>query len=232
MDDNRIINLDHVNITETLQYLGYGSNEPDSNVEELLLLCEKELLTSAQPEFVYKIFDIDTSYKLKNCDFELQGKDIREHLQGCDRVIFLSVTLSANVDKLIKLKQVREMAQAVIIDAMACALVEQACDKALEYIAQKLPNKFFTERFGLGYGDFPIENQKKFLDILEAQKKIGVCVLDSYLLTPSKSVTCIIGISDKEVAKVSYKCNNCNLNDKCRFRRIGVSCGNTGNIKR
>ena len=47
------------------------------------------------------------------------------------------------------------------------------------------------------YGDFPIEMQPAICEALESNKKIGVFVNESLLLSPSKSVTAIIGIENK-----------------------------------
>ena len=159
---NRQIKLGFVNVSEALRYLGYGSNEPDQSIKELLSLCEKELLEVAKPKFVYKIFELDEDKNLVACDFILEGKDIKNHLSGCDKAILLCVTLSIDVDKLIRIKQIGDMAQATIIDSMASALVEQACDEAEGIIRMELPDYEFTWRFGLGYGDFPLEGQKNF----------------------------------------------------------------------
>lgn len=46
----------------------------------------------------------------------------------------------------------------------------------------------------MGYGDFPLTGQKQFLDILDAGRRIGVCVNSGMTLVPTKSVTCIIGL--------------------------------------
>ena len=69
----------------------------------------------------------------------------------------------------------------------------------------------------MGYDDFPLEGQKKFLEILDASKRVGVCVNSSMMLTPTKSVTCVIGLghnlkvsSQKDVYKrqIIYRIND------------------------
>lgn len=222
---NQQIKLEYVNVSEALRYLGYGLNEPDPKIKELLSLCEKELLDVVRPKFVYKIFELDEEKNIISCDFILRGKDIKKHLSGCNKAIFLCVTLSTDVDRLIRIRQIGDMAKAAIIDSMASALVEQACDQAERIISRELPDYKFTWRFGLGYGDFPLESQKQFLNILDAQKKIGVCVNNSLMLTPTKTVTCIIG-AGKNITKGNNRCNNCKLFDRCQYRKKGESCGN------
>lgn len=225
MEDKRI-NLEFVNVSEALRYLGYGSNEPDPNMKELLSLCEKELLKNVHPNYVFKVFDLDDECNLMNCDFTLQGNDIKRHLENCEKAVLMCVTLSSDVDRLIRIKQIGNMAQATIIDSMASALVEQACDQVEKMIKEELPGYRFTWRYGLGYGDFPLEGQKQFLNVLDAQKKVGVCVSDSFMLTPTKSVTCIIGAGREKVHEEKRSCEFCNLQGRCQYRKRGERCGN------
>ena len=51
-----------------------------------------------------------------------------------------------------------------------------------------------------GVGDFSIHHQKALLQRLEAPKRIGLTMTDGYMLTPSKSVTALAGISPEETA--------------------------------
>ena len=52
-------------------------------------------------------------------------------------------------------------------------------------------------RFSPGYGDLPIEVQKDFLPLLDAERRLGITLSESCLMAPSKSVTAIIGVASK-----------------------------------
>lgn len=221
---NKQIKFESVNISEALRYLGYGSNEPDPKIKELLSLCEKELLRVARPQYIYKVLELTDDLQLKGCTFKLEGNDIKKHLAGCSKAILMCATLSLEVDKLIRIKQIGDMAQATIIDSMASALVEQLCDKVEEQIKEDIPGYEYTWRYGLGYGDLPLAGQKEFLNVLDAPKKIGVCVNDSLMLVPTKSVTCIIGVGTKKSDIEKKNCINCNLYKDCIYRRKGEGC--------
>lgn len=220
----RNIKPEFVNIAEALRYLGYGSNEPDQNMKELFSLCEKEFLKAARPAYVYKIFELDKHYQLVGCDFCLSGNDIKKHLAGCEKAALMCVTLSSDVDRLIRIKQIGNMAQAAIIDSMASAYIEQVCDEVEKIIREELKGYQFTWRYGLGYGDFPLDGQKQFLNVLDAPKKAGVCVNSSLMLTPTKSVTCIIG-AGRGITEEKKSCDNCNFKDRCQLRKRGEGCG-------
>ena len=99
------------------------------------------------------------------------------------------------------------------------------CNKAEEEIQNKLDGYNFTWRFSPGYGDFPIDLQQKFLEILDAPKRIGVNTTENMLLVPRKSVTAVIGLSKGEISKGKRGCVSCNMYDRCEYRLRGEHCG-------
>lgn len=67
------------------------------------------------------------------------GKSIRKHLKDCDKAVFMAVTISEGIDRLIRIAKVKDIAQAVVVDSMASAAVEQACDRAEQVIKKNIP---------------------------------------------------------------------------------------------
>jgi len=162
--------------------------------------------------------------KLAGCDLFFKGQTIAKHLTGCDKVLLLAATLGDGPDKLIRLSQIDDMERAIVFDAMANVAIEQVCDQIEEAMHLQCPDSYFTWRFSPGYGDFPIEVQSAFLTVLDAPRKIGLYATDSSLLTPGKSVTAVIGISDAELPKKKRSCQNCNLYNTCTFRKGDLHC--------
>lgn len=218
---------DSINIKEALRYMGCGSKEPPQDILKIVKDTEKELLKCASPKYLYRIFDIaenDDAIIAKNTTLRLEGKDIKKHLNGCNRIILMCATLSVGVDRLIKTLQVEDMVKALAADALATALTEQVCDEAENEAQKTLENCHFTWRFSPGYGDLPLSIQGNILNILDAQRKIGLCTTENSLLIPTKSVTAVIGVSENEVKKKSRSCGVCNLRNVCRFRKEGEHC--------
>ena len=116
------------------------------------------------------------------------------------------------------------MSKAVPLDAMSSAAVESVCNSIEEELARENPRSFLTWRFSPGYGDYPLEVQAELLRLLDAQKKIGLCADESFALTPSKSVTAVIGLSDTPPEKRRRGCAVCNLRHECKFRKAGTRC--------
>lgn len=215
--------VENINKNEALRYLGYKNHDLDETTKELLLHSEKELLKVVKPSYVYKVFELKDN-QLIGVNFELQGSSIKKHLEGCEKVVFLCATLSAKVDKLIRQKQITSMTEAVMIDSLASVLIEQVLDEIEKIIMEDFEGYEHTWRFGLGYGDFPIEQQKSFLDILDAPKRISVGVNEGMMLVPAKSVTCVIGIGKGLDNRAKKSCEVCNLRENCQFRKEGINC--------
>ena len=162
---------------------------------------------------------------ISGCTLALNGSDIAAHLEGCSGVIVMCATVGGVADRLIRRLQVEDMAKAVIADAFAGAAVEQVCAKAEEIIKKEFDGKYFTWRYSPGYGDFPINMQKQLLDVLDAPRKIGLCASGSSMLTPVKSVTAVMGVSDKPLPSKKRGCVTCNMRETCQFRKRGTHCG-------
>ena len=137
----------------------------------------------------------------------------------------MCATLGADTDRLIRTAEITDISSAFVMDAMASAAIEDICRLADEEIKKQLPDCFFTWRFSPGYGDFPIEIQKDFLETLNAPKRIGLCTGDNNILIPRKSVTAVAGISENPVPKKRRGCASCNMAETCAFRRRGDHCG-------
>jgi len=223
---NEIV-LEKLNQNEALRYLGYGQNAPDIKVQELLDECEEVLLSIAKPRFVYKVFDIESvqgGVKVLNTNLVMPGNAIKDHLEDCEKVVLMGVTISMDVDRLLRKTQVNDMARALIVDSLASVAVEQACNKVEAFIKKELVEYNQTWRFGVGYGDLSLDIQGEFLDVINAPKIIGLSASKSNMLIPTKSVTAIIGLSKIEIKKIKRGCQTCNMKDSCTYRKKGGHC--------
>jgi cobalamin-dependent methionine synthase I len=103
-----------------------------------------------------------------------------------------AATAGSGIDRLILKYNKLSPARAVVIQAMGAALVEQWCDEICDTFTQKLgANK---NRFSCGYGDLPLTLQREIFPALNVTKNLGITLSDNCFMTPSKSVTAIVGI--------------------------------------
>ena len=203
---------------EALRYLGYRGKAPDPATAELLDEAYSELTAVSRPLSCYRLM------AKKDASSLLAGNDIIKHLADSDRVIFFAATLGNAADVLIRRAEVNNMAKAVILDSLASAMTEEYCDELEAKLKQEYPGNF-TWRFSPGYGDYPIDIQLALIRFLNADKQIGLTVTESNILLPRKSVTAVIGISEKEQEKTVRGCDTCNMREKCAYRKNGTECG-------
>ena len=213
-----MIELEKLNRNEAVRYLGGAGIRLNYRMDVLMDECEKAVLEKASPKYLYVEKDLP-------CPQIMGGKDIESHLNGCEKAIVMCATVGSEVDKLIRISQISDMARAVVMDSLASVAVEQVCNVFDKIIAEKYSDYNMTFRFSPGYGDYPIELQKIILQMLDAPKKIGLCTNDNFLLTPTKSVTAVLGLSKNPIARKKRGCAICNMRETCNFRRKGLHCG-------
>lgn len=213
-----MIELEKLNRNEAVRYLGGAGIRLNYRMDVLMDECEKAVLEKASPKYLYVEKDLP-------CPQIMGGKDIESHLNGCEKAIVMCATVGSEVDKLIRISQISDMARAVVMDSLASVAVEQVCNAFDKIIAGKYSDYNMTFRFSPGYGDYPIELQKIILQMLDAPKKIGLCTNDNFLLTPTKSVTAVLGLSKNPIERKKRGCAICNMRETCKFRRKGLHCG-------
>ncbi len=205
---------------EVLRYMGYPADYVlDDALRQSIKKYSQLLINSLKPKYVYQVFDIEIAENtviLKETDAVLLGKGIVKHLKGCNRCVIFAATLGIEADKMIRRAQISSVSDALVLDACATTYIEAFCDNAQKEIAQKYGA--VNMRFSPGYGDFPISQQKEILSLLMAEKKIGLLVNSSDLLTPCKSVTAVFGITNKCENTVN-KCDLCSNKERCAFSR-------------
>jgi len=210
-----------VNRDEALRYLGYKGGQIHEDVIRALSDCMAELEEIARARYIYKVLNID--------EVNFQGNDIAKHLDGCNKCILMAATVGMEVDELIKRRQMKDMTAAVMLDACGSSAVENACNQVETMLRAQFSEKgmFVTGRFSPGYGDMPLSQQKELCYLLDVQRSIGIYNTDSNTLIPSKSVTAVMGISNKPLGKTcageatKSSCDLCNFSGKCNFRKEG-----------
>ena len=178
--------LDEEELTKRLQVPNPLSNETIRN-------CIEKVLDACKPMYCYA----KTSVLIKDdeCEFEfmrVKSVSLTRALKGCKSAYVLALTLGIDTDRLITSLGVTSKAHSFIADAVASAIAESA----MEYVCSQLQAHTLVQRFSAGYGDFVLSNQEKILDYLKADKLLGIKLGTSYIMTPRKSVTAIIGVRE------------------------------------
>ena len=198
-----------VDLAQAARYFG-AHGEPDAATLALLQKCAVPLLAAATPRAVWLLADTPA---LTEAGL-LPGEDVHKHLTGCGQAILLAVTLGPGVDAQIRRAGVGDIAAGVAADAAEAQLRQWAATEG----------KYLTGRFSPGYGDWDIAVQPLVAAALDTVRKAGLCVTDTNLMTPRKSVTALLGVSDHPVKGQLAGCGHCVLRTRCEYRKRGKTC--------
>ena len=214
------------NTDEVLRYLGAGAGAPEPLRRQVEALA-RELAGRIQPRSACRLFPLireRDGFSLPQTGVTLTGRTANTMLETCDQAVLLCCTLGSEFDALLRARQVRDMAQAAILDACGSALVEAGCDALTAQLAGRFPDKHLTDRFSPGYGDLPLALQPPICTALDARRRLGVHVTASMLLNPGKSVTAILGLSDRPQMARVRGCAYCAMQESCALRKGGKHC--------
>lgn len=210
---------------EALRYLGvpHPTGELCREAEKLA----DELSAALQPRYFYRACALEhlpDGICLRDTGITLTGSTALTMLAGCGRAVLLACTLGARFDAKLLALQARDMAKAVLLDALGSAFVEAGCDQAEDDISAHFPGQYLTDRFSPGYGDLPLALQPGICAALDAGRRLGVTVTPSLMLNPVKSVTAVIGLSDTPQPARVRGCAYCSRREDCQFRKEGKTC--------
>lgn len=212
-------------IREALRYLGV-KGQPDDALRGRLEALAAELRERVMPRHVLRVFDLrrEDGATLLGDDVRLQGERTGRMLAECERAVLMVCTLGAGFDAWMRTAQARDMAQAVLLDALGSAWVERGCDAAERELAARMPGMYLTDRFSPGYGDLPLGVQPEILVATDALRRLGVQATESFLMNPQKTVTAIIGIAEKPQPARVRGCAHCSMREACAYRKEGKTC--------
>ena len=204
-----------IDVAETRRYAGMRNTAEfdDAMIEEM---CEESKLL-LDVKGIWKVYDYDCAENvvLSEPTFKIQGDSIEKHLQGCDKVVCMAVTVGDRIEQEVtKEFKIGGYVSSMIMDAAATAAVEQAADAMEKVIAQEVAKEGYKKiwRYSPGYGDWSLNEQKEFFKITDA-KEIGMRLSPMLMLMPRKSITAIIGLKkvtgDEKVADKKNACADC-----------------------
>lgn len=180
-----------VNRKEILRYL--KTNEESAELKSLI----DEALKEALPTLSYKVCYQEMPICLNgDCiDFEAfntSSKDLALNLNGCSKAIVFAATIGVKIDMLINKYSRVSPAKALVLQAIGNERIESLCDAFNRDISKNYNST--KPRFSPGYGDLSLQIQSDIFRLLDCNRKIGVTLQESLLMSPQKSVTAIIGI--------------------------------------
>lgn len=205
--------ITQIDMNETLRYAGL-SRQKDWQ-PELLSKATQELLLVAQPLCVYTVLPhLDNT--IGGYTYTSQG--LQRHLQDCEQVVVLAVTLGADVDRQVEsLFAQDEYTMGLLVNAAATTMIEQAADYLTDFLCRSKFSKLgcsLGSRFSPGYSDWELEEQQSFFPLTQGVQ-IGIELTAACSLNPKKSITAVMPVLHKTDSKKT--CISC-TQAQCEFR--------------
>ncbi len=200
---------------EILRYAGAKEDTP--KVSELIESCIEEAKGKLSYKVCYGHFPILIKENCVDLFFmETESESLAKNLASSRSIILFGATVGIEIDRLISRYGRISPSRALIFQAIGAERIESLCAEFTKFIQKEYGAT--VPRFSPGYGDFRLEVQKDFFRVLEPSKRIGLTLNESMLMTPTKSVTAIIGITDSNCKELNHNCKDCNKTD-CMYRR-------------
>ena len=183
---------------EILRYMRCPT--PDTGVSALLEKCLAEAAPCLTPRVAFDVFDIQMTADGVCFPFiTWNSQSLKKHLAGCRKALLFGATLGVGLDRLIARSGV-DAAAAFCHQAIGTERIEAVCDAfcAGQQAIWAGMGYEMTGRFSPGYGDWPLTAQADVFRCLDLPRRIGLTLNGSFVMSPSKSVTAVVGIRTKE----------------------------------
>ncbi len=167
---------------ELLSYLRI-TGEPDAETQALIARATEEIREAIQLTLLFSVLPLPETFS---------SKTLTMRLAGCDRAILFLVSIGGECDRIIRRAGKISAAYGAVTDAVASAFAEAAAESVEAALMHRYP-RGLRRRISPGYGDFPLSAQKDVFRALSCEKH-GICLLESMLTLPMKTVTAVIGI--------------------------------------
>lgn len=204
------------NRKEILRYAGVK----EENKETAALLDECIGEYGASFKVCYREFPISDDGGALNLGFsKTDSRSLKINLNGCGSIILFAATAGIETDRLIAKYSRIAPSKSVLFQAIGTERIETLCNAFCDDFAEEIKKQglFTRPRFSPGYGDLPLTLQRDIFAVLDCHRKIGITLNDNLFMSPSKSVTAIMGISNTQCRKRSDMCEYCEKTD-CTLR--------------
>jgi hypothetical protein len=208
-----------ITMKQVARYAGGSRYRMDKRIKKKTSLVLEEAGNLIVPAFVYSIYEISELCDETRAGLFLPANDIE-----ISKVAACICTLGAKFDMAIgETMQAGDGLHAALLDAAGVSFVESLGHLSFSYIRDQARNyKLFAGcRSGPGYNHVPMEAQNHLFSLVDSTS-IGVCLMNSLAMTPTKSLSFFVVLYKNPNVTDTYKCGTCNQKD-CPYRiHIGI----------
>lgn len=150
---------------------------------------------------------------------KLQGGLLAQHLSPAEEIVLVVCTIGEAIDSAIAEAFKADTLFGLSLDGLGNAAVEDLANQACSYFEQMARAKQLEVSIPLSPGmeGWPVEaGQDQIFGLVPAQK-IGVKLNRSWMMSPNKSLSMVIGMGE-HLAGGGKQCDFCMLNETCRYQ--------------
>ena len=184
-----------LNEREAFRYMSCKS--PDEQMKRLFEECLSECLGALSYKACWREFPLLFCGDEINLGFaRTKSRALFTNLKGCGKIVLFAATVGHEMDRLIKKQSLLSPAKSVCLQAIGSERVESLCDTLNAELKEQYKKQGFLlkPRFSPGYGDLSLSLQREIMPALDCAKLLGISLGENLMMSPSKSVTAIIGV--------------------------------------
>ena len=178
-------------VADALRYARAGQEDTDTAAR--LLDAYKAAAPLLSYTVAYRLFDVVTVGDTVTVGpIQVNSRTLSGAFSDCRRAILLAATVGARFDRLLVREGKLSPARALLFEAIGAERVEALLNAFERYVTPSLGA--LSRRVSPGYGDLPLPLQKEIFPLLDCERRLGLTLTESLLMSPKKSVTAFIGI--------------------------------------
>ena len=184
-----------LNEREAFRYM--SCKAPDEQMKRLFEECLSECAGALSYKACWREFPLLFCGDEINLGFaRTESKALFTNLKGCEKIVLFAATVGHEMDRLIKKQSLLSPAKSVCLQAIGSERVESLCDTLNAELKEQYKKQGFLlkPRFSPGYGDLSLSLQREIMPALDCAKLLGISLGENLMMSPSKSVTAIIGV--------------------------------------
>lgn len=209
-------------VDEIYRNLGYGNTMPDAETIDTVNNIVIHAHAICKPLAMFRICSshlVGMHLVLDGVDMKT-GKVIANYLTETSQVAAFVATAGIEYDNYLhNIKASGDIYMEFLADAVGSEIAEAATRFLSREVEKFATDKgmFITLSYSPGYCGWHVREQSQLFSLLPT-KPCGITLNDSCLMHPVKSVSGIIGLSNKPDIKVPYSCDICGL-ETCYKRK-------------
>ncbi len=190
-------------------------------MKRTVLQALRTIKEHAAPQMMWKripVIPLDTGCAVQKEQYPVKSRRFSRILSRCGEAVICAATLGTSLDHELNRDGLR-MHERVVLDQAASDVMEAVMDMGQTHIQEQCrPGEAVTRRYSPGYCDWHIDQQRVLFSLLPSEV-LGIRLSNSFLMSPRKSVTALMGVGDARIVELhGNACTRCSLRD-CDFRR-------------